>query len=89
MLAFFRGDLLFVLHFHGTESHEGYPLHVPPGRYTLWLDTDREEFGGLGRVAMGQEFPLVWETVGDEKVPTIRLYLPVRTALVLRRKKNF
>ena len=86
VLAFLRGDLLVVLNFHPTESHAGYALRVPPGDYELVLDSDAPEFGGLARVAPGQRYVASPETVGDEKVPAIRLYVPARCALVLRRR---
>ncbi len=94
MLAFFRGDLLVILNFHPTESHADWPLPVPPGDYDLVLDTDAPEFGGLGRVEPGQRFVAAPENVPPtedhglpERVPTLRLYLPARSAVVLRRAR--
>ena len=86
ILAFMRGEWLVLLNFHGTESHNDFPVHVPPGAYELALDTDRKEFGGQGRIAPVQRFIPQLEVVGDEKVPTIRVYLPARTAVVMRRE---
>ena len=95
VLAFFRGDLLVVLNFHPTESHADWPLPVPPGDYDLVLDTDAPEFGGQGRVAPGQRYFTAPETIPPrergglpEHVPAIRLYVPARCALVLRRNRN-
>ena len=85
VLAFLRGEWLVILNFHSTESHADYVVHVPPGAYELALDTDRVEFGGQGRVAPGQRYVPLLETVGDEQVPSIRVYVPARCGLVLRR----
>ena len=49
------------------------------------LNTDGEAFGGLGRIAEGQEYPVFDEREGRELVQRVRVYLPSRTALVLRR----
>ena len=85
VLGFFRGDLLVLLNFHPTESHADYAVRVPPGAYDLVLDSDAPDFGGQGRIAPGQHYVPLLETGGDERVPTIRVYLPVRTAMVLHR----
>ncbi len=86
VLGFMRGDLLVLLNFHGTESHADFPVRVPPARaYTPVLDTDRAEFGGQKRIRRRQRFIPQLEVLGNEKVPTIRVYLPARTAMVLRR----
>ncbi len=89
ILAFVRGDLLFVFNFNPTRSFTDYGILVPPA--TSWehcLDTDEPRFGGQGRLE-----PRVVHTpqlVPDkgELVQQIRLYLPARTALVLKRVKS-
>ncbi len=86
VLAFTRDDLLFVFNFNPTRSFTDYGVLVPPA--TSWvhvLDTDEVRFGGQGRLT-----PAVTHTpelVSDkgELVQQIRLYLPARTALVLKR----
>ena len=87
VLAFIRGDHLFVFNFHPTQSYTDYGIIVPPAK--TWrhvFDTDEERFGGQGRIAAGQEFAPV--TVHDEShnelVQQIKLYLPARTAMVLK-----
>ena len=88
VLAFVRGDLMFVFNFHPETSYTDYGVLVPPA--TNWvhlLDSDEERFGGLSRIAAGQEYiPQVVED-RDELVQQIKLYLPSRTATVLRLKK--
>ena len=86
VLAFARGDLLFAFNFNPTRSFEGYGVIVPPA--TSWkhlFDTDEERFGGQGRIAPGQVHePAIVESKG-ELVQQIQLYLPARTAVVLKR----
>jgi len=86
VLAFVRGDLLFVFNFHPVNSYTDYGVLVPPA--TTWrhlFDSDEVRFGGQGRVAAGQEFVPAVVPDRDELVQQIRLYLPARTALVLKR----
>lgn len=87
VLAFYRGGLVFVFNFDPVRSYSDYGVLVPPGgMYRLLMDSDETRFGGQGRIAAGQEF---WPTNvehGDEIVQQITLYLPARSAIVLRRK---
>lgn len=85
ILAFMRGELLFIFNFHSEQSLVDYPLIVPPGVYQHALDTDAEAFGGFNRVIPGQEFPLTTIDRENERCFAIRLYLPARTALVIER----
>jgi 1,4-alpha-glucan branching enzyme len=77
LLAWKRGDLLFICNYHPATSFEGYGLNVAPGKYELILSSDEPRFGGFDRVQLPQIF--VADTEG-----WLRLYLPNRTALVLR-----
>ena len=88
VLAFVRGDLLFVFNFNSTKSFTDYGVLVPPA--TTWrhfFDTDEVRFGGQGRVEKGQAYEpaLVLDANHGELVQQIMLYLPARTALVLKR----
>ncbi len=87
VLAFMRGDLLFVFNFSPTKSYEGYGLLAPGGVYSTVLSSDDPAFGGFGNIAMvdhyTKEDPLYAEA-GVERLP---LYLPARTARVLRKHK--
>ncbi|NCF93593.1 MAG: 1,4-alpha-glucan-branching enzyme [Verrucomicrobiaceae bacterium] len=76
VLAFRRGDLMFVFNFHPTHSHEGYAVPVPAGTACqLSLDSDASCFAGHGRLSEEQMFSV--------ENGTIQAYLPTRTALVL------
>ena len=88
VLAFLRGDKLFVFNFNPTQSFADYGVLVPPAsRWRHLFDTDEVRFGGQGRIAAGQAFEpaLVRDDAHNELVQQIRLYLPSRTALVLKR----
>ena len=86
MLAFTRGDLVFVFNFNPVKSFTDYGVMVPPGKgWHHLFDSDEERFGGQGRIAKGGEYlPELVEWKG-ELVQQIKLYLPARTATVLRR----
>ena len=87
VLAFYRGGMVFVFNFDPTRSYPDYGVLVPPGgMYRLVLDSDEPRFGGQGRIAARQEFWPSNVECGDEIVQQIRLYLPARSAVVLRRK---
>ena len=88
VLAFVRGEHLFVFNFNPTQSFTDYGILVPPA--TKWrhlLDTDEICFGGQGRIQAGvvYEPALVHDSSHNELVQQIRLYLPSRTAVVLER----
>ena len=86
VLAFVRGDKLFVFNFNPTQSFTDYGILVPPAtKWSHLLDTDEVRFGGQGRIQGGavHEPELVHDANHDELVQQIRLYLPSRTAIVL------
>jgi 1,4-alpha-glucan branching enzyme len=86
VLAFARGELLFAFNFNPVRSFEGYGVMVPPA--TAWrhlMDTDEPRFGGQGRIIPGGVHEPALVRDRGELVQQIRLYLPARTAVVLRR----
>ena len=87
VLAFVRGDLLFVFNFNPTQSFTDYGVLVPPA--TEWrhiFDSDEVRFGGQGRIAPGGDHLPQLVRSGEELVQMVKLYLPARTAVVLGRK---
>ena len=89
VLAFTRGEFLYVFNFHPSASYTDYGVLVPPA--TKWrhaFDTDETRFGGQGLIeAGGEHLPeLVNDDNHHELVQQIKLYLPARTAIVLRRE---
>lgn len=87
VLAFLRGDLLFVFNFNPTRSFTDYGILVPPASdWRHLFDTDEPRFGGQGRIQPGVTYApsLVMDEKRNEIVQQIRLYLPARTAIVLK-----
>ncbi len=83
LLVYQSANLVIAVNLHPTQSLSDLRIPVPePADYQLLLDTDRAEFGGQGRVALGGHY--VWEPVGVEHTAqSIQVYLPSRCALVL------
>lgn len=87
ILAFTRGDLLFVFNFSPTQSYVDYGLLVPTGTYDVVLNTDAKIFGGNelndDSVTHFTNFDALYV---NEHKEWLKLYIPARTAMVL--KKN-
>ncbi len=82
VLAFGRGDYLLVFNFSPSTSYTDYAVPVPAGRYSIVLSTDEGRFGGFDRNDMF--FVFYTQKIGGQDM--LRLYLPSRSALVLKRK---
>ena len=87
ILAFSRGELIFVFNFSPTRSYTDYGFLVPEGSYNVVLNTDAREFGGYGFA----DDTIEHFTNADplyEKVHKgwLKLYIPARSAVVLRKK---
>jgi 1,4-alpha-glucan branching enzyme len=87
VLAFMRGNLVFVFNFNPSKSFDGYGILAPGGSYKVVLDTDRSEFGGYNNVDDSVEHLTQHdELYAPAGVEWLRLYLPSRTAMVLKKK---
>ncbi len=87
VLAYSRGDLLFVFNFNPSRSFTDYGFLVPVGTYDIILDSDAKEFGGNGLNDDGvTHFTQYDELYASEHKEWLKLYLPARSAFVL--KKN-
>jgi 1,4-alpha-glucan branching enzyme len=84
IITFIRKDLFFVFNFHPFHSFSDYQVDAPPGRYQLILDTDQSRFGGHDRVMPDQIFFTASEPHPSFLQHRLSLYLPSRTALVLK-----
>ncbi|MDE5887625.1 MAG: alpha amylase C-terminal domain-containing protein [Muribaculaceae bacterium] len=88
VLAFMRGDLVFVFNWNPVRSFDGYGFLAPAGEYEVLVDSDSPAFGGHG---------LVDDSVHHFTTPDplyepsgkgwLKMYLPARTAQILRRIK--
>ncbi|MBP5656467.1 alpha amylase C-terminal domain-containing protein [Candidatus Saccharibacteria bacterium] len=86
IMAFARGDLLYVFNFHPTESATNFFLHAHTtgvGEYRAIFSTDDADFGGQNRI----DKKYVYSTVSDKRGLGFEIYLPCRTAVVFRKKK--
>ncbi|WP_337568763.1 alpha amylase C-terminal domain-containing protein [Hallella sp.] len=88
VLAFMRGDLVFVFNFSPTRSFTDYGFLVPEGDYKVVLNSDAKEFGGNGfaddTMVHHTNFDPVYEK--DHK-GWLKLYIPARSAVVLKKDK--
>lgn len=83
VLAYRRGDLVFVFNFSPSHSYTDYGILTEAGSYRVILNTDHPRYGGFG---------LSDDTIEHFTQPSdidgkewLRLYIPSRSALVLRR----
>lgn len=87
ILAFERGNLVFVFNFSPTRSYTDYGFLVKAGAYEVVLNTDAKVFGGNGLADDSVEhftnFDPLYEKDGKE---WLKLYIPARSAVVLRKK---
>ena len=87
ILAFERGNLVFVFNFSPTRSYSDYGFLVKAGEYDVVLNTDAKIFGGNGladdSVKHFTNFDPLYEKDGKG---WMKLYIPARSAVVLRKK---
>lgn len=87
ILAYMRGDLLFVFNFNPTKSFTDYGFLVPTGSYDVVLNTDAKTFGGNGLADDSMTHLTNYDPAYvDEHKEWLKLYIPARSAVVL--KKN-
>lgn len=86
ILAFGRGDLIFVFNWNPVSSFADYGFLAPAGEYEVLLNSDASKYGGFG---------LSDDTVHHFTQPDplyspsgkgwLKLYIPSRSAMVLRK----
>lgn len=79
VLAFMRGDYLYVFNFSGDMSYEGYDINTRSGDYKLVVNSDEARFGGFDRLSKNTNY-----TATNRH---LKLYLPTRTAAIYRHVK--
>ncbi|MFM2251305.1 MAG: hypothetical protein RLZZ358_2235 [Bacteroidota bacterium] len=80
VLAYTRGNLIFVFSLHPSDSYEGFAIPVPSaGDYQVVLHSDGPEFGGFDRI----DSSLSYSTNANQE---LLLYLPSRVGMVLGKK---
>ena len=87
ILAYMRGDLIFIFNFNPTKSFTDYGFLVPTGSYDVVLNTDAKEFGGNGLADDTMTHLTNYDPAYvTEHKEWLKLYVPARSAVVL--KKN-
>jgi 1,4-alpha-glucan branching enzyme len=85
IMAFERNGLYFIFNFNPEQSFTDYGIEVVPGNYQLVMDTDEARFGGQARIASSQAYTPQPSQDGNVLRHMLKLYLPCRTALILKR----
>ena len=88
ILAYQRGNLLFVFNFSPVNSYTDYGFMVKKGAYKVVLNTDNPDFGGFGNT----DDSITHFTTDDPILDAdgkgwLQLYIPARSAVVLHKSK--
>ncbi len=87
ILAYQRGKLLFVFNFSPDRSYTDYGFMVKKGAYNVVLNTDAKEFGGFGLSDDSIEHFTNYDPLLEKDGKGwLQLYIPARSAVVLRLK---
>lgn len=85
ILAFKRGNLVFVFNFNPSKSFTDYGILAPAGKYKVVMSSDESRFGGFDNINMNVEHLTqsddLYTPLGKE---WLKLYLPARSAQVLK-----
>ena len=88
VLAFKRGNLVFIFNFNPTQSFSDYGILAPEGEYTHVLDSDQKIYGGYDNISPDVKHLTVNDPpYAPHGIGWLKLYLPARTVQVLRYKK--
>ena len=87
VIAFTRGELLFVFNFNPVNSFTDYGIPLK-GKFRVLIDSDDPGFGGFNRFDRNSIYTSVRKAARQTiNVPYyLYLYLPSRTALVLKKE---
>ena len=85
MLCFSRMDLFFVFNFHSSNSLEHILIPVNPDTksLTVVMSSDDEKYGGFNNVAKQTYDAKIFDGVSY-----VELYIPARTAIILKETKE-
>jgi 1,4-alpha-glucan branching enzyme len=86
VLAYQRGDLVFVFNFNPMRSFTDYGFLVAAGTYEVVLNTDNKIYGGNGLTDDSVKHATTPDPLyAGEKKEWLKLYIPARTAMALVR----
>ena len=83
VLSFRRKDILFIFNFNPTRSFEGYGIQIEPSKFKIILQTDAHAYGGFNRIDDRMTYYSIPEA-GLGSTHYLKIYLPSRTAIVLK-----
>ena len=81
ILAYERNGLVFVFNFHSEKSYTEYAIVCDEGDYKIVLDTDSRLYNGFGNL----DEEMTYSTTEFNGSDRLLLYIPSRTAVVLRK----
>ncbi|MCF6358707.1 MAG: alpha amylase C-terminal domain-containing protein [Draconibacterium sp.] len=84
VLAFHRGLFLFLFNFNPNQSFTNYGIPLGAGKYKIVLNTDSGRFGGNDLVDEQISYYTL-PSAGITSQHYLKMYLPARTALVLKK----
>ena len=80
---------MFVFNFSPVRSYEGYGFMVPEGAYDVVLNTDAPAYGGNGLADDSmRHFTNFDPLLKRDGKGWLKLYIPARSAVVLRRDEE-
>ena len=85
-ILFERAGLFLAFNFHPQNAQPSLPMMVLPGSYSPALVSDSARFGGLGLIGDDWQTDATPSVVNGTQNWHIRLNLPPRTAIVLKRR---
>ena len=86
VVAFMRGNLVFVFNWNGQQSFPDYGFLAPAGQYEVVLDTDSRKFAGFGIADDSvKHFTQPDPLYDKDGKGWLKLYLPARSAMVLQK----
>lgn len=85
IISYKNGEYIFIFNFHPTSSYEGFeiPTHET-AVYEVVMDTDEKTFGGFSRIAHDIKYHSAPLSLNKDYTG-ISIYLPCRTAIILKR----
>lgn len=86
VVAYQRGNYVFVFNFNGEKSFTDYGMLANRGAYEIVLSTDNSMYGGFNRIDEDIVHFTVKQPLHESGKEWLKLYLPSRTAIVLRQK---
>lgn len=85
VLAYTRGDFLFVFNFSPSRSYTDYGIPFEPSKFSVVLNSDSGRYGGHQRIDERMRYYTL-PTIGNDNGFQLRLYLPTRTAIIFRKE---